>query len=124
MEKARAESPGTRDNRTRRERREDARKAKNRTPGQQAKVEAAAKVVLAGKSLGSKKMRVIPECKFPACHTRAWTTRGLCHKHEEIFLFVYFLFTAPSKKSDLLLPGEQQGGKQMTNFDMLIKGKL
>lgn len=65
----------------------------------------------------------VPFCKAPGCGSRASTTRGLCAKHEELFRFIYFLFTLPDKKSDLLLPGEQEGGKRMTNFDLLIKGK-
>lgn len=108
----------------RRGRRIEASKAKNRTLEQQKKVDEAVEEALATKPASKPENPKIPFCKAPGCGGRAFTKRGLCRKHEEMFLFVYFLFTAPTKKSDLLLPGEQQGGKQMTNFDMLIRGKL
>lgn len=66
---------------------------------------------------------VIPWCKAPGCDKRAATTRGLCRKHEELFLYIYWLFTTERKPSGLVTPGGQQG-KTMTNFDLLIKGKL
>lgn len=97
-------------------------KRANMSPEQRERLDEAVKVVMDGK-LARVKVNEIPWCKVPGCSTRAFTTRGLCAKHEELFKFIYFLFTLPDKKSDLLLPGEQEGGKKMTNFDMLIRGK-
>lgn len=107
---------------TRKARRQEKKKAAHRTPEQQAEHDQA---LLRATDVRSKlkQVDVIPYCKAPNCSEKAYTTRGLCRKHEETFLYIYWLFTAESKPSGLITPGGQQG-KTMTNFDLLIKGKL